>query len=123
MKPLAGACVLYRRGRAFWFRLIELDPKRGSSTISARQWHTMKRYRLWEANRKRFLIPENWLEPEPRDDEARRLRDRVNRHLTDRQRNERDGFCMIRVEPVASFAALRQTRRKRRTVSVKSRRR
>jgi hypothetical protein len=28
----------------------------------------MKRYRIWEANRKIFLFPENWLEPEFRDD-------------------------------------------------------
>jgi hypothetical protein len=30
----------------------------------------MKRYRLWEANRKVFLWPENWLEPELRDDQS-----------------------------------------------------
>jgi hypothetical protein len=30
----------------------------------------MKRYRVWEANRKIFLFPENWLEPEFRDDKT-----------------------------------------------------
>ena len=30
----------------------------------------MKRYRIWEANRKIFLFPENWLEPEFRDDKS-----------------------------------------------------
>ena len=30
----------------------------------------MKRYRVWEANRKVFLCPENWLEPELRDDKS-----------------------------------------------------
>jgi hypothetical protein len=30
----------------------------------------MKRYRVWEANRKVFLYPENWLEPELRDDKS-----------------------------------------------------
>ena len=30
----------------------------------------MKRYRVWEANRKVFLFPENWLEPELRDDKS-----------------------------------------------------
>ena len=30
----------------------------------------MKRYRVWEANRKVFLWPENWLEPELRDDKS-----------------------------------------------------
>jgi hypothetical protein len=30
----------------------------------------MQRYRVWEANRKIFLYPENWLEPELRDDKS-----------------------------------------------------
>ncbi|HKW00185.1 MAG TPA: ATP-binding protein [Vicinamibacterales bacterium] len=29
-------------------------------------WQWLKRYRVWEANRKVFLYPENWIEPEPR---------------------------------------------------------
>ena len=35
--------------------------------IDANQWNWMKNYRVWEANRKVFLYPENWLEPELRD--------------------------------------------------------
>jgi Neuraminidase-like domain/Salmonella virulence plasmid 28.1kDa A protein len=35
-----------------------------------KQWEWMKRYRVWEANRKVFLYPENWLEPELRDDQS-----------------------------------------------------
>lgn len=31
-----------------------------------KQWEWMKRYRVWEANRKVFLWPENWVEPELR---------------------------------------------------------
>ena len=31
------------------------------------QWKWMKNYRIWEANRKVFLFPENWIEPELRD--------------------------------------------------------
>ncbi|HSR10696.1 MAG TPA: neuraminidase-like domain-containing protein, partial [Thermodesulfobacteriota bacterium] len=31
------------------------------------QWKWMKNYRIWEANRKVFLYPENWIEPELRD--------------------------------------------------------
>lgn len=38
--------------------------------IHADQWEWMKRYRVWEANRKIFLFPENWLEPELRDDKT-----------------------------------------------------
>ncbi len=33
-------------------------------------WRWMKNYRVWEANRKVFLYPENWLEPELRDDKS-----------------------------------------------------
>jgi Neuraminidase-like domain/Salmonella virulence plasmid 28.1kDa A protein len=41
-----------------------------SAIINSHQWEWMKRYRLWEANRKIFLFPENWLEPEFRDDKS-----------------------------------------------------
>jgi hypothetical protein len=34
------------------------------------QWKWMKNYRVWEANRKVFLYPENWIEPELRDDKS-----------------------------------------------------
>lgn len=45
------------------------DGVRPSAVIAAR-WKWMKRYRVWEANRKIFLFPENWLEPEFRDDKS-----------------------------------------------------
>src|SRR5262249_36296320 len=32
--------------------------------IRADWWDWMKRYRVWEANRRIFLFPENWMEPE-----------------------------------------------------------
>jgi peptidoglycan hydrolase-like protein with peptidoglycan-binding domain len=34
------------------------------------QWKWMKNYRIWEANRKVFFYPENWIEPELRDDKS-----------------------------------------------------
>lgn len=34
------------------------------------QWEWMKNYRVWEANRKVFLYPENWIEAELRDDKT-----------------------------------------------------
>ena len=34
------------------------------------RWQWTKRFRVWEANRKQFETPENWLEPEATDDEA-----------------------------------------------------
>ena len=33
-------------------------------------WQWMKNYRVWEANRKVFVYPENWIEPELRDDKS-----------------------------------------------------
>jgi hypothetical protein len=35
-----------------------------------KQWKWMKQYRVWEANRKVFLYPENWIEPELRDEKS-----------------------------------------------------
>lgn len=34
------------------------------------RWSWMKTYRAWEANRKVFFYPENWIEPELRDDKT-----------------------------------------------------
>jgi hypothetical protein len=40
------------------------------SAIDADWWSWMKRYRVWEVNRKIFLYPENWMEPELRLDKT-----------------------------------------------------
>jgi hypothetical protein len=50
--------------------LMNLETRVSSGSIIAKQWEWMKRYRVWEANRKVFLYPENWLEPELRDDKS-----------------------------------------------------
>lgn len=50
--------------------LMNLEPGVTLSTSQAKQWEWMKRYRIWEANRKVFLWPENWLEPELRGDKS-----------------------------------------------------
>jgi hypothetical protein len=50
--------------------LLNLEPKVHPSLINSDLWAWMKRYRVWEANRKIFLFPENWLEPEFRDDKT-----------------------------------------------------
>jgi len=47
--------------------LLNLEPTVPPETVNAGQWEWMCRYRLWEVNRKIFLYPENWLEPEFRD--------------------------------------------------------
>jgi hypothetical protein len=50
--------------------LMNLEPRVSPASIKAEQWEWMKRYRVWEANRKVFIWPENWLEPELRDDQS-----------------------------------------------------
>lgn len=50
--------------------LMNLEPEAVLSSSQAEQWAWMKRYRVWEANRKIFLWPENWLEPELRDNKS-----------------------------------------------------
>ena len=47
--------------------LLNLERECPADVVNAAQWEWMKRYRVWEANRKIFLYPENWLEPEFRD--------------------------------------------------------
>jgi hypothetical protein len=50
--------------------LMNLEHDVAASSIRADQWEWMKRYRVWEANRKIFLYPENWLAPELRDNKS-----------------------------------------------------
>ena len=50
--------------------LMNLESGVVAGALSAETWRWMKRYRLWEANRKVFLWPENWLEPELRDNKS-----------------------------------------------------
>jgi hypothetical protein len=38
--------------------------------INTNEWVWMKNYRVWEANRRIFLYPENWIEPELRDNKT-----------------------------------------------------
>jgi hypothetical protein len=57
--------------QAFVLRsLLSLEPEVQLSREEAEQWEWMSRYRMWEANRKVFFYPENWLEPELRDDKS-----------------------------------------------------
>ena len=51
------------------------------SDIDAAQWVWMKRYRVWQANREVFLWPENWLEPELRDDQSQFFKETVTELL------------------------------------------
>ena len=50
--------------------LLNMELKVHPSVINSKQWEWMKCYQVWGANRKIFLFPENWLEPEFRDDKT-----------------------------------------------------
>ncbi|MBI5909226.1 MAG: hypothetical protein HY848_04665, partial [Betaproteobacteria bacterium] len=58
------------------------------TSIDRDRWEWMKNYRVWEANRKVFLFPENWLEPEWRNDRSEFFKDLesylVQNDITDR---------------------------------------
>lgn len=45
------------------------------------RWEWMKNYRVWEASRRIFLYPENWIEPELRDDKSPFFKDLENELL------------------------------------------
>ena len=49
---------------------LGLEPDVALSRADADEWTWRRSYRVWEANRKVFLYPENWLEPELRDDKT-----------------------------------------------------
>jgi len=44
--------------------------KRSTDGRKRDPWAWLQKFRVWTANRKAFLYPENYLEPEPRDDKA-----------------------------------------------------
>src|SRR5262245_41994454 len=50
--------------------LMGLEPDIKTSDEKWGQWNWMKNFRVWEANRKIWLYPENWIEPELRDDKT-----------------------------------------------------
>jgi hypothetical protein len=54
--------------------LLNLEPGASLSADKRAQWDWMRNYRVWEANRKVFLFPENWLLPELRDDKTATFR-------------------------------------------------
>lgn len=49
---------------------LHLEPGVNLSASASTEWQWLSRYRVWEANRKIFLWPENWLQPELRDDKT-----------------------------------------------------
>jgi len=59
------------------------DPEVAFSPDDMKPWQWMKNYRVWEANRKVFLWPENWIEPELRDDKTEFFRELETQLLQD----------------------------------------
>jgi hypothetical protein len=51
---------------------LGLEEKYGvkNDVLDRDRWEWMQRYRVWEANRKVFLYPENWIEPALRDEKS-----------------------------------------------------
>ena len=52
--------------------LLGLEEQYGfpNGALDSARWDWMQKYRVWEANRKVFLYPENWIEPPLRDDKS-----------------------------------------------------
>lgn len=59
--------------------VVKADGDDGDSAW--RWWKWMQKYRVWEANRKVFLWPENWIEPELKKDRSQFFRDMENELL------------------------------------------
>ena len=61
-------CFLNLENR--YVKVTEDEKEDVASANAWSQWKWMKVYRIWEANRKVFFYPENWIEPELRDDKS-----------------------------------------------------
>ncbi|MBI2998767.1 MAG: hypothetical protein HYY46_10020, partial [Deltaproteobacteria bacterium] len=59
--------------------VVQADGANGDSAW--RWWKWMRKYRVWEANRKVFLWPENWIEPELKKDKSQFFKDLENELL------------------------------------------
>ncbi|MFT4939454.1 MAG: hypothetical protein ACI88A_002496 [Paraglaciecola sp.] len=68
--------------------LLNLESAISPDTIDTNRWQWMKNYRVWEANRKVFLYPENWLAPEWRKDRSEFFKD-LESHLLQNDITER----------------------------------
>jgi hypothetical protein len=60
---------------------VEVKADGASGDSAWRWWKWMRKYRVWEANRKVFLYPENWIEPELRKDRSQFFKDLENELL------------------------------------------
>ena len=75
--------------------LMNLEPRVSPAAISPKKWEWMKRYRTWEANRKVYLFPENWLEPELRDNQSPFFKEAMSEMLQGDITEERAASAML----------------------------
>ena len=68
--------------------MMNLEPDITLPRKFAEQWKWRKYYRVWEANRKVLLWPENWIEPELRDDKTPFFKELENELLQDELNEE-----------------------------------
>ncbi|WP_218061700.1 neuraminidase-like domain-containing protein, partial [Planobispora rosea] len=87
--------------------LLNLEPEVSPESIDPQRWEAMKRYRIWEANRRVFLFPENWLDPELRDDKSPFFREveseLLQSDITDQAAAVALGHYLERLDEVANL--------------------
>src|SRR5204863_3487700 len=99
--------------------LMDLETRVAPTAIDAQRWEWMKRYRVWEANRRVFVYPENWLEPELRDDQSPFFKETMSELLQGDITEERAAEAMLaylrkleevsRLEPCGLHVDTRET--------------
>ncbi|MFE9328205.1 neuraminidase-like domain-containing protein [Nocardia sp. NPDC052278] len=87
--------------------MMNLEPRVSPRAIRSAHWEWMKRYRVWEANRKVFLFPENWLEAELRDDQSQPFKDTMaallQSDITDDAAARALGGYLVQLEEIAKL--------------------
>lgn len=90
--------------------LLGIEPGVQASAALRQQWPWMRNYRVWEANRRVYLTPENWLYPELRDDKSssfKQLESELTRgELTDEIASEAFGKFLDNVAEVSRIEVL-----------------
>lgn len=86
--------------------LMNLEPDMTISADDGTHWTTwMQNYRVWEANRKVFLYPENWIDPDLRDDKTPFFKDFENElvqgEITDARAEEAFMHYLDKLDTVA----------------------
>ncbi len=75
--------------------LLNLEEGLSPDAIDKGHWQWIKNYRVWEANRKIFLYPENWLEPEWRTNKSEFFKD-LESYLTQNDVTDRNTESALR---------------------------